>query len=77
MLIFPMVFMMLVTISSLIINTKNQFSAIAAGGADWGPWVQAIIGILLIVLALALAVEGYGVITGKGKTQKEVEQVEA
>ncbi|MCR5778406.1 MAG: carbon starvation protein A [Lachnospiraceae bacterium] len=73
MLIIPMVFMMLVTISSLIINTKNQFSAIAAGGADWGPWVQAVIGILLIVLALALAVEGYGVITGKNKNEKEVE----
>ncbi len=73
MLIIPMVFMMLVTISSLVINTKNQFSAIAAGGADWGPWAQAIIGILLIVLALALAVEGYSVLTGKNKSEKEVE----
>ncbi|MBR1892759.1 MAG: carbon starvation protein A [Lachnospiraceae bacterium] len=73
MLIIPMIFMMLVTISSLVINTKNQFSAIAAGGADWGPWAQAIIGILLIVLALALAVEGYSVLTGKNKNEKEVE----
>ena len=74
MLIIPMIFMMLVTISSLVINTKNQLSAISAGGADWGPWAQAIIGVLLIVLALALAVEGYGVLTGK--TKEEAEQVE-
>ena len=54
----PMFFMLLVTIVSLGINTKTQFAAIAAGGADWGPWAQAILGILLIVLAIVLAVEG-------------------
>ena len=54
----PMFFMLAVTIASLAINTKTQFAAIAAGGADWGPWVQAILGILLIVMAIVLAVEG-------------------
>ena len=54
----PMFFMLAVTIFSLGINTKTQFAAIAAGGADWGPWVQAILGILLIVLAIVLAIEG-------------------
>ena len=54
----PMFFMLAVTIFSLGINTKTQFAAIAAGGADWGPWVQAILGILLIILAIVLAVEG-------------------
>ena len=54
----PMFFMLAVTIASLTINTKTQFAAIAAGGADWGPWAQAILGILLIVLAIVLAVEG-------------------
>ena len=58
MFIIPMYFMLFVTIFSLIINTKTQFAAIAAGGADWGPWVQAIVGILLVVLAIVLAVEG-------------------
>ena len=58
MFLFPMCFMLVVTISSLLINTKNQFATIAAGGADWGPWAQAIIGILLIVLAVILAIEG-------------------
>ena len=58
MIILPMAFMLVVTISSLIINTKTQIQTIAAGGADWGPWVQAIIGILLVVLSVVLAIEG-------------------
>ncbi|MBQ9333686.1 MAG: carbon starvation protein A [Lachnospiraceae bacterium] len=58
MVVIPMVFMLCVTIASLIINTKDQFAVIAGGEADWGPWVQAIVGILLIVLAIILAIEG-------------------
>ena len=58
MVVIPMFFMLCVTIASLVINTVKQFGLIAAGGADWGPWVQAIIGILLVVLAIVLAIEG-------------------
>ena len=58
MVVIPMAFMLCVTIASLIINTKDQFAVIAGGEADWGPWVQAIVGILLIVLAIILAIEG-------------------
>ena len=67
----PMFFMLAVTIFSLGINTKTQFAAIAAGGADWGPWVQAILGILLIILAIVLAVEGVITIFGKKKVAKQ------
>ena len=70
MFLFPMAFMLVVTIASLVINTKNQFLAIAAGGADWGPWAQAIIGILLIVLALVLAVEGVTTMANQLKQKK-------
>ena len=66
-----MFFMLAVTIFSLGINTKTQFAAIAAGGADWGPWVQAILGILLIILAIVLAVEGVITIFGKKKVAKQ------
>ena len=69
MIFFPMIFMLIVTIASLIINTINQFKAIAAGGADWGPWAQAIIGILLIVLAVFLAVEGVQTFTKQSKKE--------
>jgi carbon starvation protein len=63
----PMFFMLAVTIFSLVINTKTQIGAITAGGADWGPYVQVIVGILLVVLALILAVEGVQTIFGKKK----------
>ena len=65
----PMFFMLAVTIASLIINTKTQIGLIQAGGADWGPYVQAIVGVLLIVLALVLAVEGVQTIFGKKKAK--------
>ncbi len=66
MFLFPMTFMMIVTICSLAIIVRNQTLIIMKGGADWGPYAQAGIGALLIVLALELAVEGYHTIFGKG-----------
>ncbi len=68
MFLFPMGFMLFVTIASLLINTKNQISTISDGGADWGPYVQAILGVLLVVLAVILAIEGIATIAnGKKK----------
>ena len=69
MFLIPMGFMLIVTIASLIINTKDQFVKIAAGGADWGPWAQAIIGILLVVLAVVLAIEGVTTIVNQKKNK--------
>ena len=66
----PMFFMLAVTIASLFINTKTQIGLISAGGADWGPYVQAIVGVLLIVLAIVLAIEGVQTIFGKKKAAK-------
>ena len=54
----PMVFMVIVTICSLCLTIKNQIGIIAAGGADWGPYAQAIIGTLLVILAVVLVIEG-------------------
>ena len=66
----PMFFMLAVTIASLIINTKSQIGLIKAGGADWGPYVQAVVGVLLVVLAIVLAIEGIQTIFGKKKAAK-------
>ena len=71
MFLLPMAFMLCVTIASLFINTKSQIGLIAAGGADWGPWAQAIIGALLIVLAVVLAVEGVITILNQRKAAKK------
>jgi len=66
----PMFFMLAVTIFSLGINTMQQWGVIQKGGADWGPYVQVIVGILLVVLALVLAIEGVQTIFFKKKAAK-------
>ena len=58
MFLLPMGFMIVVTIASLCLTVKNQVGMIMAGGADWGPWAQSILGVLLIVLAIVLVIEG-------------------
>lgn len=58
MFLIPMGFMIVVTICSLALTVKNQVGMIMAGGADWGPWAQTILGVLLIVLAIVLVIEG-------------------
>lgn len=65
MFLFPMSFMMVVTLCSLALIVRNQILIIMKGSADWGPYAQAIIGSFLIVLALELAVEGYRTIFKK------------
>ena len=70
MFLIPMAFMLCVTIASLAINTKTQLGLISAGGADWGPYVQAILGVIMIVLAVVLAIEGVVTISKQKKGAK-------
>jgi carbon starvation protein len=65
MFLIPMTFMLIVTICSLILTVKNQVGMIIAGGADWGPYAQAILALLLIVLAVILAIEGVQTLSKK------------
>ncbi len=58
MFLLPMGFMIIVTICSLCVTVKNQLGIISAGGADWGPYAQAILAVILIVLAIVLVIEG-------------------
>ena len=67
MFLLPMAFMMVVTISSLCITVKNQVGIIMKGTADWGPYAQAILAVLLIVLAIILVIEGIQTLFGKNK----------
>ena len=68
MFLLPMAFMMVVTIASLVITVKNQAGIISAGGADWGPYAQTVLALLLIVLAVLLVKEGVQTLFGKKKT---------
>lgn len=65
MLLLPMAFMLIVTIASLAINSIDQFNAIMAGGADWGPYAQVFFSVALIILAVILAIEGVTTIAKK------------
>ncbi len=71
MFLFPMGFMMIVTIASLCLTIKNQIGAIVAGGADWGAYAQAIIAVLLVVLAIILCIEGVQTLMGGKKKEKK------
>ena len=68
MFLLPMAFMMVVTIASLVITVRNQAGIISAGGADWGPYAQTVLALLLIVLAVLLVIEGVQTLFGKKKT---------
>ena len=67
MFLLPMAFMIVVTIASLCLTIKNQVSLISAGTADWGAYAQSILGVLLILLAVVLVIEGIQTLTGKHK----------
>ena len=67
MFLFPMGFMMVVTICSLALTVKNQIGIISAGGADWGPYAQTVFGVLLIILAVILAIEGIQTLSGTNR----------
>ena len=69
MFLIPMGFMVVVTICSLALTIKNQIGIISAGGADWGPYAQVILGALLIILAIVLVIEGIQTLS-KAKKKK-------
>lgn len=70
MFLIPMAFMLCVTIASLLINSWQQFNVILAGSADWGPYVQVVLGLMLVILAVVLAIEGVTTIAKQKKTAK-------
>ena len=59
MFLFPMAFMLIVTITSLCFTLKANFAAISAGGEGiaWC-YIRTVISALLIILAVILAVDG-------------------
>ncbi len=65
MFLFPMVFMLVATITSLIMTIISKIKLIAAAGAAWGDWFQMIWSIGLVVLAIILVIEGAQVIFKK------------
>ncbi|MBQ6465820.1 MAG: carbon starvation protein A [Oscillospiraceae bacterium] len=67
---FPMCFMLVATITSLVMTIIKEIKVIAAGAAPWGDWYVAIWSTLLVVLAVILAVTAVKTLAGQGKKAK-------
>ena len=68
MFLFPMAFMLIVTLTSLFFTLKSNFAGIAAGveGVTWC-YVRAILAALLMILAVILAVDGIKTMSNQKK----------
>ena len=66
----PMCFMLLATLTSLIITVYKKIGMIGAGEAAWGDWFQLFFAAAMAVLAIVLVVEGIGTFR-KQKTVKQ------
>jgi carbon starvation protein len=60
MFIFPMIFMLAATLTSLVMTVINKCKAIGAGTAAWGDWFQLIFAAAMAVLAVILVIQGIG-----------------
>jgi len=70
MILIPMVFMMIVTICSLVLTVKNQITIVVnKKNEDWGPYAQIILGSLLVILSIVLVIEGVQTLLGKNKKE--------
>lgn len=67
----PMVFMLIVTLTSLAMTLQAQTLKIMAGGDIFAPVVQVVLAALLFILAIVLAVKGAKTIFGKKKVEEE------
>ena len=67
---FPMVFMLIATITALCFTIFGNFGKIGAGSADWGTWFQTIWSIALVVLAVILAVTAFKTLSAQAKQPK-------
>ena len=61
----PMVFMLIVTLTSLVQTMMAKFTAVMAGGDIFAPAVQLVLAAVLFILAIVLAVKGAKIVFGK------------
>ncbi len=63
----PMCFMLIATLTSLVMTVYNKIVLIGAGGAAWGDWFQLIFAAAMVVLAVILAIEGIQTLSRQAK----------
>ena len=57
---FPMAFMLVATLSSLLLTIKAKFGLIGAGTAAWGDYFQLVFAVSMAALAVVLVFEAAG-----------------
>ena len=57
----PMAFMLIATLTSLVMTVIKKINLVAAGGAAWGDWFQMLFAAAMVILAVILVVESIGV----------------
>lgn len=67
----PMVFMLIATLTSLVMTVLKKIAMIGGGAAAWGDWFQMIWSIGLIVLAIILVINGIQVLGSQKKAKAE------
>ena len=75
----PMVFMMIATLTSLVITVTQRINSVMAGGADWTIWFQLIFAVALIILAVVVSISGIQTFAkqAKGEITGDAKAVEA
>lgn len=75
----PMVFMMIATLTSLVITVTQRLNSVMAGSADWTIWFQLIFAVALIVLAVVVSISGIQTFAkqAKGQITGDAKAVEA
>ena len=63
----PMAFMLIATITSLIMTVITKIKLVAGGGAAWGDWFQLLFAAAMVILALILVVEGIQTFASQSK----------
>ena len=66
----PMIFMLVATLTSLIITCIGKVKLIAAAGAAWGDWFQLVFAAAMVVLAVILVIEGFTTFAKQSKAKK-------
>ena len=63
----PMTFMLVATLTSLVLTIFKKFKAIGGGEAVWGDYFQLVFALAMAILAIILAIEGIQTFAKQGK----------
>jgi carbon starvation protein len=67
---FPMVFMLVATLTSLCLTIYKKFKLIGGGGAMWGDYFQLIFALAMVILAVILVIEAIGTFKRQAANRK-------